>query len=106
MTVEDYGMWFVHQISQMQKGELRDEMVERFWNSVMTLTFLKPVTNSTPMNEQHRTTRTKALACGSELLNCILHDSRTWMKILGPGISKQEARHFLVHRIYQELEKA
>lgn len=46
----------------------------------------------------------EALSPGSEVLNCILHDSSTWMKLLGPGISKRDARTFLLNRIYQELE--
>lgn len=56
------------------------------------------------MTHSRRDEAITALSPGSELLNCILHDSTTWMKLLGPGISKRDARTFLLNRIYQELE--
>ena len=56
------------------------------------------------MNDSRKAQAIAALSDGSELLNCILHDSRTWMKILGSGITKHDARTFLLNRIYQELE--
>ena len=52
---------------------------------------------------QRREQALEALAPGSEYLNCILSDSRTWMSLLGDGITKRDAVSFLVNRIHDEL---
>ena len=49
-----------------------------------------------------RTLAIKSLNPGSELLGCILHDCKTWMKVLGPDISERDARLFLLNRIDAE----
>jgi hypothetical protein len=56
------------------------------------------------MNNETRTRAIEALSPGSELLSCILQDSRNWMKVIGSGISQRDARLFLINRINSELE--
>ena len=48
----------------------------------------------------------EALNQGHELMDCILHDSRVWMSAIGEGVSKNDARTYLLNRIYMALENA
>ena len=56
------------------------------------------------MTNSRKAEALEALSSGSQLLDCILHDSQTWMNNLGPGVDFRDARTYLLNRIYEELE--
>ena len=56
------------------------------------------------MNDSRKTESLEALSRGGQLLDCILHDSQTWINNLGSGVDFRDARTYLLNRIYEELE--
>ena len=45
----------------------------------------------------------EALAHGKEYMHCILSDAKTWLDLVPKNMKREEARDFLLTRIYMEL---